>query len=111
MLQTRSLAHSALPISLLFGVFAIFVGLLCAVLPLAAALLMAAAVGAVVVFIAPLRWVTTLELILATVIAGFVEYFLGIAQANWVPYLLALLLGLRALMERKTPHEKKVAAS
>ncbi|SEP35568.1 hypothetical protein [Nitrosovibrio sp. Nv6] len=111
MLQTRPLAHSVFPISLLFGVFAIFVGLLCAVLPLAAALLMAAAVGAVVVFIAPIRWVTTLELILATVIAGAVEYFLGIAQANWVPYLLALLLGLRALMERKTPHEKKIAAT
>ncbi|MDN5752381.1 MAG: hypothetical protein L0H15_03740 [Nitrosospira sp.] len=111
MLQARFPAHSTVLISLLFGVFAMLVGWLCAILPLAAALLMVAVVGAIAAMTAPLHWVTTLELFLATVIAGAVEYFFGISQAHWIPYLLALILGLRALMQWTQPTEKNFVAN
>lgn len=41
-----------------------------------------------------------LLLILATVVAGSLEYFVGLGQAHWVPYLLGVLLTFRALTER-----------
>lgn len=105
MSPSRSLAQSTIPASLFFGVFALFVGLLCAVSPIGGALLVAAAAGGLIVLVAPWPWVIILELVLATLISGSVEYFVGISQANWIPYLLAMLLCLRALVERKTSRE------
>lgn len=51
-------------------------------------------------FALPLDWLILLVLLLSTVVAGTAEYFLGLSQAHWIPYLLGLVLALRALIER-----------
>jgi len=51
-------------------------------------------------FALPLHWLILLDLVLATVVAGSAEYFLGLSQAHWIPYVLGLILALRALVER-----------
>jgi len=87
-----------------FWVFLIAValsyGALCGIFPLGAVLLGAALVFGAVGMAVPLHWMISLELLLGAIVAGSIEYFLGFAQAHWIPFLLGLLLGLRALIER-----------
>ena len=86
----------------------VLVSFLCAVLPMGAALLAAAVVGSVCVLVTPLSWMLFLELILATIVAGVLEYFFYVTQAHWIPFLLALVLGFRALMEGAVPGSGRV---
>lgn len=80
----------------------LFFGLAAAVVAPIAAMLMVAAAGALAVLFMPLSWALVLELVLAAVVAGSVQYFVGISQAMWVPYLLGLMLAMRALIEQHT---------
>lgn len=79
---------------------ALVLGLATAVAAPIAALLMLAAVGVVAAFVMPIGWMLMLQLVLAAVVAGSVQYFLGISQVLWLPYLLGVLLLVRAFAER-----------
>lgn len=49
----------------------------------------------------PLQWLLVLTLLMAAVVGGSVEYFLGIGQANWLPFIMAGLVGVRAFVYDK----------
>ncbi len=75
------------------------VGIAAAALPVAAFGIVFGLIGGGLVLLLPLSSLLIVELFFATVIAGSAEYFLGVSQAHWIPYLMALALGLRALLE------------
>jgi hypothetical protein len=59
------------------------------------------AVAAAIAFIAlPLNFLLLTCLIVATLVAGLLDYFGGISQAFWLPYLMGALFALRAVAER-----------
>lgn len=66
--------------------------------------------SAVLSFALPLRWLLLIDLVMATVVAGSVEYFLGMGQSHWIPYLLGPLLAIRALMERPRTGDSEAGA-
>ncbi len=91
-------------VPVLFWVFLValipMVGVAVALAGPVAALVAIAATAVVVVMSMSLQHVLLLELILSTMVAGLIEYFGHIGQAQWIPYLLGLLLGFRALVDR-----------
>jgi hypothetical protein len=46
----------------------------------------------------PLQWLLVLTLLMAAVVGGSAEYFLGISQANWLPFVMSALVGTRAVL-------------
>lgn len=73
-----------------------------------AALPYVALAAAVLIFVLPLNVLVLLCFVSASVVAGLLEYFAGISQAFWLPYLMGLLFGLRALFEsfRAAPYAR-----
>jgi hypothetical protein len=64
---------------------------------ISAALVLGLGVAAVALVI-PLQWLLITILFMAAVVGGGAEYFLNIGQANWLPFILATLVGLRAAL-------------
>jgi hypothetical protein len=84
-------------------------GLVTAVSPLAAAFAVTTVFGIIMGFIIPLKWMILAELVLAMMISGSIEYFLGVSQANWLPYLLALVIGFRSIAEKATESSRAIS--
>lgn len=57
-------------------------------------------VGCLIVFMLPLEIVLISTLVIAGIAAGLLEYFGGVSQGFWLPYLLGVLLALRGVVER-----------
>lgn len=85
---------------LLVAVALVIVGAAAAVMGPMVAFAFAALAAVIVGFSISLEHIFLMQLFLATVIAGSLEYFAGLGQAHWVTYLLGLLLVFRALVER-----------
>ena len=91
----------AVGVALLVLVLTLVVGAMTALAPVFAAILGVA--GALLIFgvLVPLPWLLVLTFLVSAVLAGTAEYFLQIAQANWIPFVLACLIAVRATMEAK----------
>lgn len=85
---------------LLIGVALVIIGAAAAVMGPMVAFAFVAFAAVIVGFSIRLEHIFLMQLLLATVVAGSLEYFGGLGQAHWVPYLLGLLLVFRALVER-----------
>lgn len=85
---------------LLIGVALVIIGAAAAVMGPMVAFAFVALAAVIVGFSIRLEHIFLMQLFLATVVAGSLEYFAGLGQAHWVPYLLGLLLVFRALVER-----------
>lgn len=79
------------------------VSLLTAFAPKQAVALVLGAVFVSVAFIVPQSWLIVWTLIFAALIGGSIEYFLGIGQANWIPFILSLVLAARAILGSNSP--------
>lgn len=59
-----------------------------------------------VFFVLPLDLLVLLALFASSVVIGLLDYFAGISQAFWLPYLMGLLFAMRALVERLKPEHR-----
>ncbi len=91
-------------VGLLFGLAfsAVLLGGLLAFAPPAALFLAATVLAAVVAFATPTWALLLLTFLTATLISGSLEYFLDISKANWFPFILSALIGVRAAFELTT---------
>jgi len=79
------------------------VSLLTAYAPTQSTALVLGATFVAVAFAVPQRWLLVWTLIFAALIGGSIEYFLGIGQANWIPFILSFVLATRAILESHSP--------
>lgn len=68
--------------------------------PYAAALVVGMGVAAAALVV-PMPWLFVTAIFAAGVVGGSAEYFLGMGQANWLPYVLALVVAVRAALAAK----------
>lgn len=68
-----------------------------------------AIVGSIAVFSLPLDVVLIATFLSASVLAGILEYFGGVSQGFWLPYLLSALLALRGFGERLRPKSTEIS--
>lgn len=98
MLRPRGANYDTLFLSVAIAL-ALVVGLATAVVLPAALVIVFGILGTGIILLLPLSVLLLAELFLGAVIAGSAEYFAGISQAHWVPFLMGVALGLRAIMD------------
>jgi len=86
-------------VAVLLVLLVLVVGALSAVAPPAAAALGIGGIAIVIGFVLPLPWLLVTTLFVSAVFSGSVEYFLGVSQANWIPFVLAGFVAVRAILE------------
>lgn len=81
--------------------FLLLIGIAIALAPPYAAALVIGIGVAVAALLVPMPWLFVAAIFAAGVVGGSAEYFLGMGQANWLPYVLALVVAVRATLAAK----------
>jgi hypothetical protein len=100
MINARNRRFESAGIWLVVIPFILFSALLLAFIPLYAAAFVFGVGLIVAATLVPMNWLMLTILTVAAVIGGSVEYFLGMAQVNWLPFLLSVVAAFRAVASR-----------
>lgn len=100
-MTTRS-SQFAVPLALgLLLPSVVLLAILLALAPLIAALFVVSVVSVILALALPLSWMLILTLAMAALVSGSAEYFMGLSQANWLPFVLSSVVAARALVQAK----------
>ena len=94
LVSTSTLYWLLLPLVCVVGGFAVGIG------DKFLSLLIFGVVGGIFLLFLPLQFVMQLLIVVTLLIAGTAEYFGGISQAQWIPFLMALALYARVPLEK-----------
>jgi hypothetical protein len=95
----QALGLAGLVVALLLG--SLFAGVFTAFAPQFAFILMVMGVAVTAGFLLPVPWLLVATLVISAIFAGSLEYFLRFSQANWIPFVLAVFLAVRATVEAR----------
>lgn len=90
---------AGLVVALLLG--SLFAGVFTAFAPQFAFILMVMGLAVTAGFLLPVPWLLVATLVISAIFAGSLEYFLKFSQANWIPFVLAVFLAVRATVETR----------